>query len=112
MGIGSAPRLRNRWRAILVGDNLNNQRSLVKRLDFRNLSQIINNPLEQVNSAIAMLVFSTPQPDLKLHRITLIQPLHGPFNPNRVIRVPHIGPELDFFKGSLGTLSLAFFLLI
>ena len=53
----------------LIGDDLNHERSPVKRLNLAYFGQIFHYAVEQVGGSIAVLVFSAAQSHLKLNRI-------------------------------------------
>jgi len=54
-------------------------------LDFARSFKIGDNPIEQLNRAIAVLVLTPPQAHSKLDRVTLAQPVNRAIDPQLIV---------------------------
>lgn len=75
-------------------------------MHFAHLREIFNHAVEQIGRAIAVLVLSPSQPNLKLHGIASLKPCDRLINPHLIVRVADIGPQSDFFDGCTRALLL------
>lgn len=85
---------------------------MVEGLHLARIMQIADDLIEEVGSALPVLMLSAPQSNQKLHRIAFLKPLGGTLNSHDIVRFANIGPKPNLFHRGARGLLLALALLI